>query len=190
MEATYIAGGRTAVEAVLYGGSNALPNNAVLDTIGSRAFVNTSDFFNNSITNFTNIYNSDAVLSVARDVVSTFGAVFDSNAMYYITENNIRNANNMMKHVIMSHPEMIRLNNLGFIDGYGTVTGDVGLSDYVNSGDVVFSEDSLNYTTFDDLYYEDVYDAENVNIIKNTWDSLSRMLSKRIDPTTDDLRGF
>lgn len=185
-------GGKLGMDAMLFGMSNFHnPNDNLIisDFTNNRVLSNTTDYFNNAVVNLNQMYQSDEVINLAKSIIMTQGSVLNQNVMTFITRDNIINANNTMQYIINSNPEVIRLDNLGIIDGYPTISRDYELIDYVNDGIVNIVDDVMSYTSFDSSAYDEFTELDKEAIIR-CWETVNELLAEGLDPTSEDLLPF
>jgi hypothetical protein len=180
------------MDAMLFGMSNFHnPNDnlVISDFTNNRVLSNTTDYFNNAVINLNQMYQSDEVINLAKSIIMTQGSVLNQNVMTFINRDNIINANNTMQYIINSNPEVIRLDNLGIIDGYPTISRDYDLIDYVNDGIVTIVDDMMSYTSFDSSAYDEFTDIDKEAIVR-CWETVNELLAEGLDPTSEDLLPF
>ena len=185
-------GGKLGMDAMLFGMSNFHnPNDnlVISDFTNNRVLSNTTDYFNNAVINLNQMYQSDEVINLAKSIIMTQGSVLNQNVMTFINRDNIINANNTMQYGINSNPEVIRLDNLGIIDGYPTISRDYDLIDYVNDGIVTIVDDMMSYTSFDSSAYDEFTDIDKEAIVR-CWETVNELLAEGLDPTSEDLLPF
>ncbi len=185
-------GGKLGMDAMLFGMSNFHnPNDnlVISDFTNNRVLSNTTDYFNNAVINLNQMYQSDEVINLAKSIIMTQGSVLNQNVMTFINRDNIINANNTMQYIINSNPEVIRLDNLGIIDGYPTISRDYGLVDYVNDGVLTIVDDVMSYTSFDSSAYDEFTDIDKEAIVR-CWETVNELLAEGLDPTSEDLLPF
>ena len=190
MQGTYVDGGGTGLLAMVFG----LPkhdSNNYQSLVGAPLLSTTSDFFNNSMNMINTAYRGDETLNIAKNIVLRHGSVYDIFSINLIDRNNITRANTMMQTVIASHPEIIRLSNRGFIDGYANINPSLDLHEIITDGDVIFSDDIMEFNTLiSSDYSESDYDDLTKEVIRRTWDTVQELLADGIDPTSEDLLPF
>lgn len=185
-------GGKLGMDAMLFGMSNFHnPNDnlVISDFTNNRVLSNTTDYFNNAVINLNQMYQSDEVINLAKSIIMTQGSVLNQNVMTFINRDNIINANNTMQYIINSNPEVIRLDNLGIIDGYPTISRDYDLIDYVNDGIVTIVDDMMSYTSFDSSAYDEFTEIDKEAIVR-CWETVNELLAEGLDPTSEDLLPF
>lgn len=185
-------GGKLGMDAMLFGMSNFHnPNDNLIisDFTNNRVLTNTTDYFNNAVINLNQMYQSDEVINLAKSIIMTQGSVLNQNVMTFITRDNIINANNTMQYIINSNPEVIRLDNLGIIDGYPNISRDYGLIDYVNDGVLTIIDDVMSYTSFDSSAYDEFTEIDKEAIVR-CWETVNELLAEGLDPTSVDLLPF
>lgn len=185
-------GGKLGMDAMLFGVSNFHnPNDNIVisDFTNNRVLTNTTDYFNSAVVNLNQLYQSDEVINLAKSIIMTQGSVLNQNVMTYITKDNIINANTMMQYIINSNPDIIRLDNLGVIDGYANISRDYDLLDYVNDGVVNISNDIMSYTSFDSSAYDEFTDIDKDAILR-CWETVNELIAEGLDPTSEDLLPF
>lgn len=189
MQATVLDGGKTGIMAALFGfrdHSNDI--NVVRDIVGSP-FDSVKDSLNLSLQQLNNAYMGSETINMGRMIAMRHDSIYDPMGMNIVTKNNIQNSNNRMKEIILSHPEVARLSNSGFIDGYAGITPDLELSSWVNDGVVDLDNGLMSYTTYNGIY-DDVFDEIDKHIITETWRNVQDMLAEGIDPTSKELSYF
>lgn len=192
MTGTVYDGGKLGMNAMLFGMSNFHnPNdlNIINEFTNNKVLVNTSDYFNNAVINLNQMYQSNEVVDLAKSIIMTQGSVLNQNVMTYITRDNITTANTLMQYIINSNPEVIRLDNLGVIDGYPTISRDYGLVDFIEDGNVVILNDEMSYTSFESSAYDEITDIDKEAIIR-CWETVNELLAEGLDPTSEDLLPF
>lgn len=185
-------GGKLGMDAMLFGVSNFHnPNDnlVISDFTNNRVLSNTTDYFNNAVINLNQMYQSDEVINLAKSIIMTQGSVLNQNVMTFITRDNIINANTTMQYIINSNPDIIRLDNLGVIDGYPTISRDYGLVDYVTDSVVNIVGDEMSYTSFESSAYDEYTDLDREAIIR-CWETVNELLAEGLDPTSEDLLPF
>ena len=185
-------GGKLGMDAMLFGMSNFHnPNDnlVISDFTNNRVLSNTTDYFNNAVINLNQMYQSDEVINLAKSIIMTQGSVLNQNVMTFINRDNIINANNTMQYIINSNPEVIRLDNLGIIDGYPTISRDYDLIDYVNDGIVTIVDDMMSYTSFDSSAYDEFTEIDKEAIVR-CWETVNELIAEGLDPTSEDLLPF
>jgi hypothetical protein len=185
-------GGKLGMDAMLFGMSNFHnPNDSIVinDFTNNKVLTNTSDYFNSSLINLNQIYQSDEVVNLAKTLIMRQGSALNQNVMTFIDRSNIVNANSMMQYIINSNPEIIRLDNLGIIDGYPSISRDADLINYINDGVVNIVNDEMSYISFESSAYDDFTDLDKDAVIK-CWETVNELLAEGLDPTSEDLLPF
>lgn len=192
IRATVVDGGKTGLTAILFGVQNNNMNdmNVVNDIVGAPLLNNTSAFFNTSMVGLNNIYRSNETINMSKNILMHHGAVFNNQSMNIITMNNIHVANDRMRNIIASHPEIIRLDALGYIDGFSNTIPDTDLVHLVTDTELREEDGVGMYNTYSHSEYDDIYDDLDRYIIKSSWDTVSDLLDRGLDPTSDELRPF
>lgn len=192
IRATVVDGGKTGLTAILFGVQNNNMNdmNVVNDIVGAPLLNNTSAFFNTSMVGLNNIYRSNETINMSKNILMHHGAVFNNQSMNIITMNNIHVANDRMRNIIASHPEVIRLDALGYIDGFSNTIPDTDLVHLVTDTELREEDGVGMYNTYSHSEYDDMYDDLDRYIIKSSWDTVSDLLDRGLDPTSDELRPF
>lgn len=189
MRANAHSGGATGLNARLFGIVDS--DRAILESfIPPSTLHGTSEFFNNSIVNLNAVYHSNEAMQVARNMTMSMQSIYGAETLMYIDYDTLPRANNLMKDIILSHPEVNRLNTLGYIDGYPTAVADPYLYDYVTSGLVTIKDNYIEYRTVSDIHYDEQYTDSDVEVIQNCWRAVSDALLDGLDPTSDELRPF
>lgn len=192
IRATVVDGGKTGLTAILFGVQNNNMNdmNVVNDIVGAPLLNNTSAFFNTSMVGLNNIYRSNETINMSKNILMHHGAVFNNQSMNIITMNNIHVANDRMRNIIASHPEIIKLDALGYIDGFSNTIPDTDLVHLVTDTELREEDGVGMYNTYSHSEYDDMYDDLDRYIIKSSWDTVSDLLDRGLDPTSDELRPF
>lgn len=177
-----IDGGRSSLDAILFGNTTRHNDMEFVNNIvGEVKLAGVTNYFSNSIGTLNNIYNSDEAIMYNKSIVLQHGAMKNEDVYTIITRDNISRCNSRMQEVIMSHPEMMRLNTLGAVTGYNNVVANTSLQSYVNSGVVKFNDDIMEYTSF--YSSEEEPDEVEMIAVKETWKTISEMLADGLDPT-------
>lgn len=185
-------GGATAMGAMLFGMSSLHnPNDALIvaDVVRPTVLSNTSEFFNVSTNYINSIYQDEEVINIGKKVIQDFGSALNKFVMTNITNYNITEANDMMKMVISSNPNVIKLNHLGVLEGYTSTVVDLDLYRYIDSGNVTFTEDSINYNTYNSSSYDEYTEDDKLTIM-DCWMTVNKLLAEGIDPTSSDLSRY
>lgn len=191
MQGTYVDGGTTGLLATVFGLPKSMSEFGNNGLVNANLLSNTSEFFNTSMISINNAYRGDETLAMAKSIVLRHGSTYDDYCVRYIDINNITKANTMMQTVIASHPEVIRLTNQGFIDGYPNVTPFLDLEEIIDNGNVSFSDGIMEYNSHISCSYnEDDYDDLTVEVIRKAWETVQELLAGGIDPTSEDLLPF
>lgn len=185
-------GGKLGLDAMLFGVSNFHnPNdiNIISDFTSNKVLSNTTDYFNNAVINLNQMYQSDEVVNLAKSIIMTQGSVLNQNIITYINRDNIINANTLMQYVINSNPDIIRLDNLGVIDGYPSISRDTELVHFIESGNVTMTENEFSYISYESSAYDEITDMDKDAIIR-CWETVNELLAEGLDPTSEDLLPF
>ena len=178
-----VDGGRASMDAILFGGIVKRNDmDYVRDIVGDKRLVGVSDYFTNSIQTLNNVYNSDESVMFNKSIVLRHSAIKNEDAYIILTLENLPAINLRMKEVVMSHPEMMRLNNLGAVQGYSEVVARDNLYKYVNANRVTYEEDMMVYHTYV-TSEDDVPDEMDIYSIRESWSLISEMLQDGLDPT-------
>ncbi len=192
MIGTVYDGGKTGMTAMMFGMPQFTNSN---DSIIMNEFNNNnklrgvSTHFMNSISEMNKMYNSNEVIALSKKLIATHGSLLNNYVMMIMTPENIKTPNLMMKQVIMSNPEVMRLDSLGVIDGYQTVTPDYDLHKFVKSGVLDVKDSGSTYSTFYGSAYDE-YTTEDKDMIVHCWELVNNMLADGIDPTNKELSQY
>lgn len=192
MKAMVYDGGKTGMNALLFGMTNLVNNNdinIVNEYVNQKALMNTTEYYNKSIDTLNNIYTSNDVINLSKNLIMNHGSLLNHNVMMMLDRNNIKSANLMMQHVIMSHPDVIRLDRLGVINGFANSTVDTDLINLMTSGDVKHTDEYMEYTTYNSSAYDD-YSDDDKTAIRRCWDIVNDLLVEGLDPTSEELNAF
>lgn len=190
IQARVIDGGKTGVLATLFGARDTSNDMSIISDIIGTPIEAVRDSLQISLSQLNEAYNGSETINMGRLILANHTAVFDQSAMTIIGMHNIDRVNNRMKEIIMSNPELMRLDGLGVIDGYANVDRDPDLHRWIDSGSLVLNSGQMQYTTFSGGDYDELYDELDKHIITETWHNIQDMLAEGIDPTSEDLSYF
>lgn len=185
-------GGKTGMNALLFGLPNLVNNNdiqVVNEYVNPNSIINTTDYFNQSINTLNTIYSSNEVINLGKQLIMNHGSLLNHNVMMMLDRTNITSANLMMQHVIMSHPDVIRLDKLGVINGFSNVSIDTDLVSLMNSGNVKHTDDYMEYNTYSSSAYDEYTDDDKSAIVR-CWEVVNDLLAEGLDPTSEELDSF
>jgi len=140
--------------------------------------------------------NNSAVINASKALLMNIDSHISQDAIYYVNQNNIEDANTIMQQYIMANPVM---NNLyqrdmsyGFQDTYFDKEPDVKgeeREDYrrVMDGSLEFFDDGVGYVVSYASSDETELDMMEKITIKDTWAEVERMIALGIDPSDPDL---
>lgn len=186
--ARVIDGGKTGMMASLFGfRDHSNDMNIVRDLVGTP-FDSVQTNLRESIIQLNTAYMGSETINMGKMITMQHGSVFDPFAMTIINRDNILNSNLRMKEIISSHPEVMKLDRLGFIDGFANVTPDLDLHKWIDDGELNM-DGQISYTTYDNAVY-DSYDELDKHVIRETWHNIQDMIAEGVDPTSDELRYF
>lgn len=187
--ARVIDGGKTGVMASLFGlRDHSNDMNIVRDIVGNP-FQSIQENLGSSIALLNQAYMGSETINMARMINMHHGSTYNPYAMTIINKDNILDMNTRMREIVISHPEVSRLSDLGFIDGFTDVRPDLELRNWVNDGVLQLDSGLMQYHTYSGAY-DDMYDELDKTIITETWHNIQNMLAEGIDPTSKDLSYF
>ena len=187
--ANVIDGGKTGVMATLFGlRDHSNDMNIVSDIVGAP-FASIQENLSNSIAQLNQAYMGSETLNMARLITMHHGSTYNPYAMSIVTKDNILDMNLRMREIVLSHPDVMKLDSLGFIDGFSDVSPDLELQNWVYDGVLRLDDGPMTYSTFSGSY-DDMYDDLDKTIITETWHNIQNMLAEGIDPTSKDLSYF
>ena len=178
-----IDGGKAGMNALLFGVPQQT-NHLINNNVSASSLLGVSSNFTNSVATMNDTYFSDKAINLAKTIIADSGSLYNNdNNIQYVDYHNV---NNRMRGVITSHPDVIRLNNLGVLDGYSDVSPDYTLGDLLNSGKVSVEDDMFTYTTYSSTEYVDITPTE-IEVMDDVWKQVSKMLRDGVDPTSEDM---
>ena len=185
-------GGLTSMSSMMFGMSSMYNSNdakLLSNTINPSVLSSTSTFFNDSTNYINKLYQSEEVISQAKKVIQNHGSALNKYVITNIDYNNITTANDMMKTVIASNPNVMKLDRLGVLEGYTATPINLELVDYVNSGVCSITDVGFEYSTYSSSAFDDYDDDDRYAIIR-CWETVNELLAKGIDPTSSDLNRY
>ena len=189
--ATVSDGGKTGMVATMFGMPDTSGDYALLqNVISPEKLNNVSESYHTSMQMLNQAYNSEETMRVAKNVLAFHGSLFNPNVLSYMNVNTITKPNSIMSNIIYSHPEVMRLDALGVINGFAEAKPDIDLHKFIYEGDVMTKGDMGLYTEYYDTEYSEIYSEQVKDIIKHAWNLVSSLLDSKLDPTDKELRPF